>query len=178
VHELATHVPNVRIIDDAIRSDLLDLSGELTVLHIAAHGEFDAYDPLLSRLYLADGPVYAYDLLSFAASPGVVVLSGCETGMVELRSGDELFGLVRPFLAAGAGSVVAGLWKVSDTATARLMAELYSNGAPTPVGTAAALRRAQLALLSEPSTRHAYFWAPWIAVGRSPIPANGPADAT
>jgi CHAT domain-containing protein len=176
VEELAKDLSSVRVIDGAVRSDLLELSGELNLLHVAAHGEFDADDPLLSRLYFADGPVYAYDLLGWSGSPRVVVLSGCETAMVELRGGDELFGLVRPFLAAGADSVVAGLWKVSDTATACLMKELYSTGVPAPTSTAAALCRAQRALLRDPSTRHVYFWAPWIAIGRPTTHADGLAD--
>nr|QIZ00816.1 CHAT domain-containing protein [Streptomyces sp. S1D4-11] len=44
----------------ADRRALMSLDGPVDVLHLACHAEFDAHDPLLSRLYLSDGPVYGY----------------------------------------------------------------------------------------------------------------------
>jgi CHAT domain-containing protein len=39
--------------------------------------------------------------------------------------GDEILGLVRGFLAAGATSLVVSLWAVNDRATAQLMTAFY-----------------------------------------------------
>ena len=48
--------------EQAVCGRLLGLTGEIEILHLACHGEYDQSDPLLSRLYLTDGPVYAYEL--------------------------------------------------------------------------------------------------------------------
>src|SRR5262249_48953045 len=63
---LGTHISGITTFegDASVRRRLLNLSGPIDVLHFACHAEFDATDPLLSRLYLADGPVYAYELLA------------------------------------------------------------------------------------------------------------------
>jgi CHAT domain-containing protein len=168
VRELARLAPALTPIEEARRADLLGLSEELDVLHIACHGEFSPGDPMLSRLYLADGPVYAYDLLGLATRPQTVVLSGCETAMTQRHAGDELFGLTRPFLATGAAAVVAGLWKVADAATETIMRALYASGLPAASAVAARLRAAQLELLRRPETAHPYYWAPWIVTGAIP----------
>ena len=49
------------------------------------------------------------------------MLSACETATGRL-TGNEVMGLVRAFLHAGARSVIATHWKVEDQATAQLMA--------------------------------------------------------
>lgn len=56
-----------------------------------------------------------------------VVLSACETGMVELERGDEYVGLASGFLFAGANSVFSSLWAVSDFSTSLLMQKFYDN---------------------------------------------------
>jgi CHAT domain-containing protein len=74
--------------------------------------------------------------------PGsLVVLSGCESGGGEARAGAGLLGLVRAWLAAGAGGVVATLWPVNDTA-GDLFPRFYRHLATT--SPADALRRAQM----------------------------------
>ena len=55
----------------------------------------------------------------------LVVLSGCETTLGELISGEGLMGLSRAFFEAGAGTVIGSLWKVQDSATAVLFDRFY-----------------------------------------------------
>jgi CHAT domain-containing protein len=50
-----------------------------------------------------------------------VTLSGCETAL----GGEGLMGLTRAFLYAGARSVLASLWGVSDFSTPELMDRFY-----------------------------------------------------
>jgi CHAT domain-containing protein len=76
--------------------------------------------------------------------------------------GDELHGLMRGFLYAGAPSLVASLWAVSDNSTAEFMREMYRRikaGAPKRT----ALREAQLAI--KDSYGHPYYWAPFVLMG-------------
>ncbi|NTV63231.1 MAG: CHAT domain-containing protein, partial [Oscillochloris sp.] len=127
------------------------------VLHIAAHGKQRIDQPDLSYINLADGQLYADDLLQHDLSYELVTLSGCETGRATVAAGDELIGLGRGLLYAGAGALIASLWRVPDEMTATLMDQLYqslSNGASK----AAALRAAQRALLAQHPNLHPAFW--------------------
>ncbi|MFG0275308.1 MAG: CHAT domain-containing protein [Phycisphaerales bacterium] len=56
----------------------------------------------------------------------LVTLSACDTGL-GVAQGDTVMSLPLGFLAAGADSVLASLWKVDDLATALLMARFYAN---------------------------------------------------
>ena len=86
------------------------------------------------------GEVFEMDL-----SASLVVLSGCETGLGKLSSGDELVGLTRAFIYAGTPSVVASLWKVDDASTAHLMSSFYRN--LKTKSKVESLRQAQLELI-------------------------------
>ncbi len=86
-----------------------------------------------------------------------MTLSACETGLNKIFAGDEILGLARGFLAAGANSLVLSLWTVSDEATTELMKIFYENlqrGATV----SASLRFAQSNFIKLCS--HPYFWSP------------------
>jgi CHAT domain-containing protein len=81
----------------------------------------------------------------------LVVLSACETGLGTIESGEGLLGLQRAFHLAGARTVVASLWSVSDPATSVLMEQFYKNlWSEKPLSRLEALRRAQLFVLKHP----------------------------
>lgn len=157
----------------------LRLDGEATVaslrsrtaasaglLHLACHAQFRADSPSFSALHLADGALTAEQVESLRLSAGVVVLSGCETSGSDEAShaagGDEWVGLVRAFLLAGAGRVVASLWPVDDRITAGFMARLYA-GLAAGRSPAAALRQAQLAVRQ--AHPHPFHWAAFALFG-------------
>lgn len=83
----------------------------------------------------------------------VAVLSACETGLGEVAGGEGLLGMQRAFQVAGAQTVVASLWQVSDTATRTLMERFYDNMMQKKMGTLDALREAQLWMLREGQDR-------------------------
>ena len=80
---------------------------------------------MFSAIQLGDGPLSLFDLYDLRVSAELVTLSGCGTGLNALIGGDELLGLVRGWLYAGAHSVVVSLWDVNDRSTAALMADFY-----------------------------------------------------
>jgi tetratricopeptide (TPR) repeat protein len=92
----------------------------------------------------------------------LVVLSACETGLGDVRSGEGVFGLQRVFILAGARTLVMSLWKVPDQQTQELMVDFYQRilaGTPRAV----ALREAQL----EVKARHPdpQYWGAFILQG-------------
>lgn len=133
------------------------------LLHLACHGQFRPENPLFSSLHLADGWVTVRDICAQRLRAGLVVLSACETGMNKIFAGDEILGLARGFLSAGASALVLSLWTVSDEATSRLMKAFYENlqrGEPV----AASLRIAQIEFIRR--EEHPYFWSPFALIGR------------
>jgi len=133
------------------------------VVHLACHGQFRADSPYFSALQLADGELTLRDAAALSLSASLVTLSACETGLSRIAPGDELVGLVRGFLMAGAPSVVATLWTVEDASTAALMQDFYAR---LRVGArpSAALRAAQSALAQR--GRHPFYWAAFALHGR------------
>ena len=142
------------------------------ILHIAAHGKHRLDQPDLSYIELADGQLWADDLLQHDLSYELVTLSACETGRAHAAAGDELIGLGRGFLYAGAGALITSLWRVEDDLAVEFMKRLYqelSKGASK----AAALRTAQIAMLTQHPDLHPAFWGAFQLVGNAePLSAD------
>jgi len=146
----------------ATRTNLLEAAPHARFLHLASHGYFRRDNPMFSFLKLADSNLHFYNLLDLRLNAEMVTLSACHTGVNKVFPGDELHGLVRGFLYAGAPSVVASLWAVSDRSTAEFMREMYSQ---IRAGSSkrAAIRHAQLAI--KDAYGHPYYWAPFVLMG-------------
>src|SRR5260370_37702924 len=100
--------------------------------------------------------------------PGsTVALSACESGLIRPYRTDEYLGLPSGFLFAGAASVLGSLWTVDDKCTAQLMEKTYAGIINQGLSLAASLRRAQLAVKSDPRYLHPYYWAPFHAIGNA-----------
>src|ERR1041384_732006 len=146
----------------ATRANLLEAAPRARFLHLASHGSSRRDNPLFSFLKLADATLHFYNLLDLQLNAALVTLSACHTGVNRVFPGDELHGLVRGFLYAGAPSVVASLWAVSDRSTASFMRDMYSR---IRAGSSkrAAIRHAQLKVKDDYG--HPYYWAPFVLMG-------------
>ncbi|MDZ4803525.1 MAG: CHAT domain-containing protein [Candidatus Eisenbacteria bacterium] len=148
---------------DATVANVRRLAGACRVLHLASHGFFHGERPRLSGIRLADRWLHANDIAGESLTAELVVLSACQSGTSMVFGGDEWMGLSRAFLKSGAARVLASLWDVDDRATRRLMTRFTAEWARPGVLPAAALAKAQRALLLE--NRHPYFWAGFELLG-------------
>ena len=101
----------------------------------------------------------------------LVVLSACETGLGEVKSGEGVLGLRRAFAFAGARALVMSLWKVPDQETMELMQAFYARVKAEPgLDKGEAMRAAQLELIQHLRQRDGVadprLWAAWVVSGR------------
>lgn len=137
-------------------------------VHFVAHGVATRQRPLDSAVILgrdAGGyKLYARDVVQYPAplKARLVTISSCHGAGRRAFAGEGLVGLAWAFLRAGAHEVVAALWEVNDTSTARLMNAMYKSihDGQAPVD---ALRAAKLSLLrSNEIFRKPKYWAPFV----------------
>ena len=110
---------------DATRAAFIEALGTSDSAHIACHGLFPPDAPNLAGLLLADGWFGAHDAHDLPRAPREIVLSGCSTGLASDAAGEQWFGLLRGFAAAGASRMIASLWPVRDEEGERMMEAVY-----------------------------------------------------
>jgi CHAT domain-containing protein len=157
-------IPNAKAFTDkdATFENYTQSAPKFDVLHLACHGQFRPDSPMFSSLHLADGSITARDICSQSLKAQLVTLSACETGLNKIFAGDEILGLARGFLSAGAKSLVLSLWTVNDEATTELMKVFYTNLQRGEL-VATSLRKAQTDFIGR--GEHPYFWSPFVLIG-------------
>jgi CHAT domain-containing protein/Tfp pilus assembly protein PilF len=143
---------------------------ESRLVHFACHGLLDERFPLNSALALTipehpaagqdNGLLQAWEILeSVRLDADLVTLSACDTALGKEMGGEGLVGLTRAFQFAGARSVLASLWSISDTSTAHFMQRFYGylrSGKTKDE----ALRAAQIdQIRGKAGSSHPYHWA-------------------
>jgi CHAT domain-containing protein/tetratricopeptide (TPR) repeat protein len=140
--------------------------GEFGIIHLASHGEFDPVNPLFSAIRLArdkksDGKLQADEIFGLKITADLVVLSACQTGLGEIRGGDDVVGMNRAFIFAGTHSLMSSLWRVSDVSTAILMKQFYREY--TRADKADSLRKAMLHVKNR--YPHPGYWGAFVLTG-------------
>jgi CHAT domain-containing protein len=151
------NTPRTLFLENPLLSSMLVLAGAESASKVAP----EKRDPTLGN-----GLVTALEMASMNLwGTQLVVLSACETGRGDVSSlGQGVYGLRRAVMVAGAETLLTSLWKVDDKATRDLMTKYYQNLLKGE-GRGQAMREAALALRKK--QKHPYFWAPFIAIGRS-----------
>jgi CHAT domain-containing protein len=160
------------VLNEAATATLLwKVGAHSPIVHIAAHGLFRLDAPNFSLIKLADRQLSAIEVFNLdLSSCSLITLSACETGRAVIGGVDEVIGLGRGLLYAGAASLLPTLWKVEDASTAELMKVFYEtlrHGS----GKAAALAHAQRTFIARARVStdayraHPYFWAAFQLIG-------------
>lgn len=146
----------------AQRSAVRDAVRPARVVHLACHGRFVPALPAASGLRLADGWMPMRDLMQLELNADLVFLSGCETGCHAVDVGEELSGIARAVLAAGARRLVTTLWSVRDAAAIDIATHFHTSFA-AGIRPSSALRDAMVASMQK--TPHPSWWAPFVVSG-------------
>ena len=163
--ELSRILPNPKLfLGETATEEVLRTHGRNSrVVHIATHGYFRQDNPMFSSIRLGSSHLSLYDLSYLQLPAELIVLSGCATGLNVVSPGDELMGLVRGLLQAGAQSLVLSLWDVHDESTKEFMIGFYTR---LQAGlTKAKAIQATMRELRE-SYPHPYYWAPFSLIGK------------
>jgi CHAT domain-containing protein len=148
------------------------------LLLLATHGMNVADHPLESFVVLqpqegSDGHLTAAELFETRVATDLVVMNACYSGLADASPlpGDDLFGLQRALLQAGARTVVAGLWDVYDGTAPELIRGLLDRvaaGQAAPAALAQSQREflKKLRASGDPEPwLHPYFWAVYTVAG-------------
>lgn len=184
VQQVADLFPEKALYTDeaATESMVKSFGPQSGVILLSAHGLLYRQAPLQSSIFLYkddrnDGRLTVAEVEGIKLNARLVVLSACESGLVggyegipeEIREmkfpyGDDLVGLQRGFIKAGASSVLSTLWSVSDESTAKLIFTFFEQYRKTGEK-AKALRDAELTLIADSRWTHPFFWAPFVLSG-------------
>jgi CHAT domain-containing protein len=156
---------------DATVKSVVRSSARAPYVHFATHGMINSVEPKETYLLLAGDPnrLSIKDIvenryqLSFDGAR-LVTLSACDTNVGGWDPSATYSSLSRAFFTAGAPTIVASLWSVSDESTRDTMAVFYRElaaGQPK----AEALRRAQLSIMRNPRFANPFYWAPFVVLG-------------
>jgi len=170
-------VDSVMLLADAATESALKKQplGQFRVLHFAVHGLVSTSFPDRSALLLyadparnEDGFWQAREIARTQLNAELVTLSACDVGSGLVVGEESISNLVRPFLIAGARTVVANLWESNDHFSRGLMREFYTRLA-AGMDKGRALQQAKLEMIRKygQDASSPRLWAGFIMVGES-----------
>jgi tetratricopeptide (TPR) repeat protein len=165
VEAVASVLPDAEVYlgEEATSQVLAERGAGSRFIHIATHGWFRQDNPMFSSIKLGMSQLSLFDLYQLNLPAELVTLSGCGTGLNVVVGGDELMGLKRGLLYAGAQGVLLTLWDVNDRSTADCMRLFYRQLTSNP-------NKAQALQYAMKEIRrvwpHPFYWAPFVLAGK------------
>ena len=168
---------------EATKDEVLKRISTAALVHIAAHGRKETGEIALaanpgwekhcngsSRSRAKNkGPkeedymLKMSDVQAVKLRAKLVVLSCCHSGRGGIKS-EGVVGIARAFLAAGARSVLASLWAISDQATMEFMKSFYQHLGDGKTASVA-LHQAMKCLRESEEFCAVKYWAPFVLIG-------------
>ncbi|EDO33676.1 predicted protein [Nematostella vectensis] len=151
---------------------LAKLKEGVGIVHIASHG-----NARTGKILVAPGPrphdeiapskdflLTMEEVYSCQINARLVVLCCCHSGTGEIRA-EGVMGFTRAFLAAGARSVLATLWQISDEATLYFMKRFYGHLVSGLTASASLQQTIRDTIADKDKYSHPYYWGAFILVG-------------
>lgn len=162
--------------DDASKSAFQNISNKYDIIHLSMHSFLNDEDSELNSLVFTDKEqdyeLHISELYGLNLNADMVVLSACNTGVGNLKTGRGIVSMNTAFTFAGVPSVVSSLWSAPDKETKTSMISYYKN-LKKGMAKNVALQQAKLNYLntvSEEELKHPYYWAGFVIYGdNSPI---------
>lgn len=154
--------PQLYLGKDAGKAGLRHAAAEADILHVSTHGLMRNDNPLFSSLKLADGWIDVREIYHLDLQAQLVVLSACRSGSSQVSQGDEVLGLIRGFLGAGAQTLLVSQWDVNDNYAPTFMMHFYEQLLQHGHDPVTALRHAQCHAIAEGD--HPFWWAPFFVI--------------
>jgi CHAT domain-containing protein len=172
IADLYSDSSRVLIGENATEESVKKLSGDARVLHLATHGIIDDASPMHSSILLTasgaeDGLLEAREILNLHLRADVAVLSTCDSARGGLSNGEGIMGISWALMVAGCRNTIVSQWKVASRSTADLMIAFHGFLRAGETSYAAALRKAQLAIMSRDEYAHPFYWSPFVLIATS-----------
>jgi len=156
---------NTYIRKEALKNTFLEEASNYSIIHLATHA--DATQSPWVAFY--DEKLNLNELYTFYNKAELVVLSGCNTTLGTVASGEGVLSLARGFFYSGTNTVVSSLWNTNDKSTSHLFQQFYKN-LDRGQSKSEALRNSKLEYLKDQagsSQASPYYWASFILIGDS-----------
>ena len=155
---------------DATKAEVLSRLNSVALIHMAAHGCAETGEIILSpnptrskRPKEDDFLLTMTDVLNAKLRARLVVLSCCHSGRGKIKA-EGVVGIARAFLGAGAHSVLASLWAISDGATLEFMRNFYEHLVKGE-SASTSLNQAMKAMRKSDNFSDTKYWAPFVLIG-------------
>ena len=155
--------------EEATKQAVLQRLHSVGLIHFAAHGDAErgeiALSPVRSGKKLPKEQDYLLtmsDISKVQLRAKLVVLSCCHSGRGQVRA-EEVIGITRAFLGAGARSVLVALWALDDKATEQFMNRFYER-LVCGVSASESLRQA-MRWMRDNGWSEVRQWAPFMLIG-------------
>ncbi|XP_074638622.1 tetratricopeptide repeat protein 28-like [Acropora palmata] len=156
----------------ATKTEVMRRMSSVGLIHIATHG-----NALAGEIALSPNPGWASkfpqrkdyileisDVQAANLRARLVVLSSCYSGRGRIFKGEGVVGIARAFLAAGARSVLVGLWAIDDKATMVFMKSFYQHLKAGKTASAA-IHQSMKSLRESEKFSKKWYWAPFQLIG-------------
>ncbi|MCB9081961.1 MAG: CHAT domain-containing protein [Lewinellaceae bacterium] len=147
------------------------------IIHLSTHAEADS--ATVPRVEFLDQSLFLPEIYALRLQADLVVLSACQSALGRWAPGEGVMSLARGFTYAGAGSLLASQWKVSEQATAQILTDFYQQ-LGLGLTTVNALHQAKLNYLDDTQIpgreKSPYYWAALTLIGRDqafPVNSRG-----
>jgi len=157
---------------EATKDNFIKYATESSILHLSMHALLNNENPELGSLVFSDhveeNQLYISELYGLNFKADLAVLSACNTGIGNYKSGEGMISLNRAFTYAGVPTTVASMWSAPDIATKQIMVDFYNN-LEEGISSSQALREAKLTYLKNTTDshfKHPFYWAGFVHHGK------------